>query len=303
MLPEGATERQRVERAGFGDDGPVDDYELIDVGDGARLERFGEHVADRPNAGALAPRRAPERWDEADLRFDRDGGWTSRDGSPVGPWTVRIAGLTLELRPTDAGQVGLFPEHLLTLDWLAARIGSRIGAGADQPDVLHLFAYTGLATLSMARDGAAVAHLDSSRPAVAWARENARLSDLTDRPIRWLVDDARDFVAREARRERRYDGIVLDPPSYGHGAKGSRRWEVGADLRPLLAMCARILADDGFLLVTAHSEEFGPDGLERAVRDACGPVAGTVETGELALTAAAGGRSVLGAYARWDRAR
>lgn len=276
-------------------------YELIDLGDGARLERFGEHVTDRPHAGSLAPRRAPERWTDADLRFDRDGGWTTRDGVDPRPWAIQLDGLTLELRPTDAGQVGLFPEHRLTLDWLIGRVAARASRQDDPPEILHLFAYTGLATLAMARAGAAVAHVDASRPTVAWARANAALSRLADRPIRWLVDDARDFVARELRRERRYNGIVLDPPSYGHGTKGARRWQIGDDLAPLLAMCARLLTDDGFLLLTAHSEDFGPDELGRGLRVAGRASASAVETGELALTADAGGRVVLGAYARWDR--
>ncbi|MGK2850513.1 MAG: class I SAM-dependent methyltransferase [Candidatus Limnocylindrales bacterium] len=276
-------------------------YELIDLGDGARLERFGEHVTDRPLGGSLAPRRAPERWADADLRFDRDAGWTTRDGVEPRPWPIHVAGLTLELRPTEAGQVGLFPEHRLTLDWLTGRVGARAAQQEDPPEILHLFAYTGLATLAMARAGAAVAHVDASRPTVAWARANAALSRLTDRPIRWLVDDAPDFVARELRRERRYDGIVLDPPTYGHGTKGARRWQIGEDLAPLLAMCARLLADDGFVLLSAHSEDFGPDELGRGLRVAGRPSSGTVETGELALTADSGGRAVLGAYARWDR--
>lgn len=276
-------------------------YELIDLGDGARLERFGEHVTDRPHAGALAPRRAPDRWPEADLRFDRTGGWTTRDGRDPRPWPIRIDDLTLELRATEAGQVGLFPEHRLTFDWLTARVAARVGRREDPPEILHLFAYTGLVTLAMARAGAAVAHVDASRPTVAWARANAALSRLHDRPIRWLVDDARDLVARELRRERRYDGIVLDPPSYGHGTKGARRWQIGEDLAPLLAMCARLLADDGFVLLSAHSEGLGPDELGRALRVAGRTDASAVATGELALTASAGGRAVLGAYARWDR--
>lgn len=278
-------------------------YELIDLGDGARLERFGEVLTDRPYAGSLVPRRAPERWPDADLRFDRASGWTTRDGRGPRPWPILVEGLTLELRPTEAGQVGLFPEHRLTLDWLTSQVAARVGRREGPPEILHLFAYTGLATLSMARAGAAVAHVDASRPTVAWARANAALSRLSDRPIRWLVDDARDFAARELRREHRYDGIVLDPPSYGHGSKGARRWQIGEDLAPLLALCVRLLADDGFLLLSAHSEDLGPDALGRAMRVAGRVSAGAsaVETGELALAAAAGGRAVLGAYARWER--
>lgn len=225
----------------------------------------------------------------------------TRDGSEPRAWPIQVGGLTLELRPTEAGQVGLFPEHRLALDWLTGRVAARAARQEDPPEVLHLFAYTGLATLAMARAGAAVAHVDASRPTVAWARANAALSRLTDRPIRWLVDDARDFVARELRRGRRYDGIVLDPPSYGHGNKGARRWQIADDLSPLLAMCARLLVDDGFLLLTAHSEELGPDALGRALRVATRVPAGAIDTGELALSADAGGRAVLGAYARWDR--
>lgn len=276
-------------------------YELIDLGDGARLERFGEHLTDRPHAGSLAPRRAPQRWPDADLRFDRNGGWTTRDGGDPRPWPIQVEGLTLELRPTEAGQVGLFPEHRLTLDWLTARIAARSGRHDGPPEVLHLFAYTGLATLTMARAGAAVAHVDASRPTVAWARANAALSRLNDRPIRWLVDDARDFVARELRRERRYDGIVLDPPSYGHGTRGARRWQIGEDLAPLLAMCTRLLGDDGFLLLTAHTEALGPEGLGQAVRESDGPGTGRIETGALTLQATAGGSIDLSAFARLDR--
>jgi len=187
-------------RFGFGDDAPVDDYELIDAGGGARLERFGEHVTDRPHGGAHADRRAPERWTEADLRFDRDAGWSgpglaeARDG-----WSATIGGVELELRPTEAGQVGCFPEHVAMLRWLRDRVElRRATAPGDAPAVrvLHLFAYTGLATLTMAAAGAAVAHVDAARPAVAWARRNAVLNGLGDAPIRWLVDDARAFAAR-----------------------------------------------------------------------------------------------------------
>lgn len=276
-------------------------YELIDLGDGARLERFGEHVTDRPHAGALAPRREPSRWADADLRFDRDAGWSTRDAAEARPWIIEIDGLSLELRPTEAGQVGLFPEHRLTLDWLTDRISARVTPDGGPPEVLHLFAYTGLATLAMASAGAAVAHVDASRPTVAWARANASLSRLADRPIRWLVDDARDLVARELRRGRGYDGIVLDPPSYGHGPSGTRRWQIGVDLHPLLAMCARLLADDGFLLLTAHSGEFAAAGLGLALEQAAGARRRDIESGELTLASSAGGHADLGAFARWDR--
>lgn len=270
-------------------------YRLLDVGDGARLERFGDRVTDRPHGGALAPRRAPERWADADLRFERERGWTPSD---AGPWPFSVDGLTLTLRPTEAGQVGLFPEHAEMLPWLRAQVTQR---GPARPSVLHLFAYTGLVTLALAREGAAVAHVDASRPSVTWARENAAASGLGDRPIRWLVDDAPTLVAREIRRGRRYDGIVLDPPTYGHGGRASRRWEVDADLPVLLDGCRRLLADDGFLLLTAHSEHLLPERLGNLLRDAWGPARQAVDTGSLDLSADSGAVLGLGAFARWDR--
>ena len=177
------------------------------------------HMAVRTASGAR-----PSDGSEADLRFDRDGGWSGP--GPPRPATAgrrTIGGLDLELRATEAGQVGCFPEHAAMLPWLRERVElRRATAPGDAPPVrvLHLFAYTGLATLAMAAAGAAVAHVDAARPAVAWARRNAAANGLDDAPIRWLVDDARAFVARERRRGNRYDGIVLDPPTYGHGASG-----------------------------------------------------------------------------------
>jgi 23S rRNA (cytosine1962-C5)-methyltransferase len=281
----------------------VDDYALLDAGDGGRLERFGTRVTDRPHPGATAPRRATDRWAGADLRFDRDHGWEATDGSLLEPWTVTVADLALGLRPTDAGQVGLFPEHVGALAWLTRQVATRAAAADAPPSVLHLFGYTGLATLAMALAGAAVAHVDSSRPSVTWARENAARNDLADRPIRWLVDDARAFVAREARRGRRYDGIVLDPPSYGHGEGGGRAWRIETDLDPLLDACRAIANEDAFVLLTAHTEAFTPDRLGAALDTAWAGTTGMTETGELAIDSEAGATLVLGAYARRDGRR
>jgi len=221
------------------------DYELLDAGDGRRLERFGERIVDRPAPAADEPPFARAAWRGADLRFAADGGWTG----PTTPWTVGVGGLTFELRPTDSGGVGFYPEHMANLDWLAAQVGAR--AKDRPPAVLNLFGHTGLATLAAAAAGAAVAHVDASRGAVAWARHNADLSGLADRPIRWLIDDASAFVAREARRRRRYDGIVLDPPSFGRA--GTRRWRLVDELPGLLAACRAIATDDAFVLLTAHT--------------------------------------------------
>lgn len=284
----------------------MDGYELIDTGGGARLERFGEHVTDRPHGGSYGERRALERWADADLRFDRDGGWSGRALARASEgWPATIGGMELGLRPTDAGQVGCFPEHAAMLPWLRDRVALRgATAPADAPlvQVLHLFAYTGLVTVALAAAGAAVAHVDAARPAVTWARRNAATNGLDDAPIRWLVDDARAFVARERRRGSRYDGIVLDPPTYGHGATG-RAWRLDTDLDPLLADCRAILSPDGFLLLTAHTEHLGEDQLAGRLGLALRRGAADIETGDLRLDAASGASLELGAFARWDGAR
>jgi 23S rRNA (cytosine1962-C5)-methyltransferase len=217
---------------------------------------------------------------------------------------VAAGPLTLELRATDAGQVGLFPEHAAMLPWLAERIAGRVPGGTaatadgdERPDVLHLFAATGLATLAMADAGAAVVHLDAAKPTVAWARRNAELSGLAGAPIRWIVDDAMGFVEREARRGRRYAGIVLDPPSYGHAA-GGRRWQLEDDLDDLLVACAAVLDSDGFMLLTAHTPNYGPDRLEVALAAATRRPKAVMETGDLGLTTADGRTLELGGFAR-----
>jgi 23S rRNA (cytosine1962-C5)-methyltransferase len=274
----------------------VDDYAFIDAGDGLRLERFGEHVVARPHPAATQARRGPGRWTEADLRFDRDPGWSgdglqaARDG-----WVVSVAGVALELRPTEAGHVGLFPEHASLLPWLRSRVAVRAEAGRAEPPptVLNLFAYTGLATMALASGGANVAHVDAARPSVAWARRNAAIGGLADRPIRWLVDDVRGFVAREVRRGRRYDGVVLDPPTYGHGAAG-KAWRLAADLPRLLDDVRRLLAPGGFILLTAHTEALDPDDLGSYLAE----IVDGVETGDLRLTAESGAVLDLGAFAR-----
>lgn len=281
----------------------ADGYALLDVGGGARLERFAAHVTDRPHPGALGGRGDTVAWAEADLRFDRERGWTGSADVAI-PWPIEMAGLTLELKATDAGQVGLFPEHAAMLPWLRERVaatgaeGHGAGGDADEPpSVLHLFAYTGLATLALAEAGAAVVHVDAARPTVGWARRNAALSGLEDRPIRWIVDDAMAFTAREVRRGRRHAGVVLDPPSYGHGP-GSGAWRIEENLPALLAAAARLVERDGFVLLTAHSPGFEGDRLANELGRALGRPPADIEAGPLWLETPDGRRLELGAFAR-----
>lgn len=278
---------------------PNPTYQLVDFGEGARLERFGDRLVDRPFPAALGARRTPEAWRSADLRFDRDGGWSGA-AAEAGAWPIELAGVALELRPTEAGQLGVFPEHAAMLPWLRARIAGRFRpseAAERRPTVLHLFAYTGLATLALAAAGAAVTHVDSARPTVAWARRNAERSGLAAAPIRWIVDDATAFTEREARRGRRYAGVVLDPPSYGHAAAG-RAWRIEDDLEALLVAATGVVDRDGFVLLTAHTPGFDPERLAATLARLFHRRPDAVHSGPLEVAADDGRRLELGAFAR-----
>ena len=265
-----------------------DDYELLDAGDGRRLERFGDRLVDRPAPGAGAPRTMPAAWPGADLRYDRHAGWTG----PSQAWRVHVGGLTFELRPTEAGQLGLFPEHRRFWPTFRDLLRDRPAA-----EVLNLFASTGAPTLALAREDARVTHVDAARSAVAWARRNAELSGLADRPVRWIVDDAATYVGRERRRHRRYHAILLDPPSYGHGA--GRTWRLEDDLGNLLAACRALLEPGGWLLVTVHTTGWDPGRVADAVESALtGINIAELTAGDLELAAPSGTTLWLGSFAR-----
>lgn len=270
---------------------PMTELQLLDCGDGRRLERFGPVLVDRPAPGAAMPAVLPEGdWHRAELAYGR-GAW-SRGGERE-PWTVRVAGLTLECRPAHGGQVGVFPEHAGTWAWLEHTtrvIGDRLGR---PPEILSLFGYTGGASLACARGGARVAHVDASRPAVAWARRNAELAGLSDRPVRWLVDDARAFVRRERRRGRHYDGVILDPPTYGHGTGA---WQIETDLSSLLDDLAALAGPKPELvMLSAHTPGFDAQRLASLVREHLGVDAAGEE---LELIARTGNVLRLGTWAR-----
>ena len=272
-------------------------YELLDAGDGRRLERFGDVVVDRPAPGADEPPRDIDGWTAADLRFDRYVGWSASRGDVPESWELTEGDLRFELRPTATGQVGLFPEQAPNRSWVRAVLDD-LSPRLAEPTVLNLFAYTGAATLAAVAAGASVTHVDASRPSVAWARRNADLSGLSDKPIRWIVDDAEAFVGRERRRERPYDGFILDPPSYGHGA-GGRTWRLSERLPDLLAACVTLTGPrPAFALLSAHSHGFGPERLADELAAALGRRLADVDAGELGLRARSGARLRLGAYAR-----
>ncbi|MEO8229483.1 MAG: class I SAM-dependent methyltransferase [Chloroflexota bacterium] len=280
-------------------------YELIDIGEERRLERFGRWSLDRPapTEGGFA-RRDPAAWADADARFelgdDGSGRWLTIAPDVETPWTALVGGLEFEIRLARSGQLGCFPEQASTWFWIAERIArSALGRTLE---VLDLFAHTGGSTLAAARAGARVVHVDSARPALAWARRNAGLNGLAVAPIRWIADDVTSFTRREARRGRRYDGIVLDPPSFGHGPSG-QPWQLARDLPGLLEACAAVLADDaGFVVLSAHTPGFDGDRLGSFLADALGGFpGGAIETDRLEIESRSGRQLGLGTVARWDR--
>ena len=280
-----------------------DQYELLDFGRGRKLERFGERMIDRPSPAADGVQPAePALWRNAAARYERttgdQGAWRgasapSQSALAEGGWTIGCGPFTLELRPTDFGQVGVFPEQAANWEWIA----QQVGRSATPLRVLNLFAYTGVATLAAAAAGAEVTHVDAARTTVAWARRNAQLSNLAERPIRWIVEDAQTFVRRELKRGRRYHAVILDPPSYGHGPKGEV-WKLADQLPELLADCANLTSGDRrFLLLTSHTPGFGPSVLSRLLAAALHDE--RIESGDLVLSTPAGRRLACGAMARF----
>ena len=234
----------------------MDSYTLLDFGAGRKLERFGEVVLDRVSPAAIGAARTASDWSSADLRLDDSGAVLS--GRAIGDdWYVDIAGIRFKLRVTPYGHVGVFPEQAANWRWLQSL---RHASSEQQPpkQALNLFAYTGGSTMALAQAGFHVVHVDAAAPSVRWARENAAKNSLDEHPIRWIVEDARKFATRELKRGRRYDLIVLDPPSFGHGP-GGFRWEIEHDLFPLLETCLGILNSGGHVLLTAHSVHPNPD--------------------------------------------
>jgi 23S rRNA (cytosine1962-C5)-methyltransferase len=233
-----------------------DEYELIDTGGRRKLERFGAVTLVRPEAQAdWRPALARKFWDAAQSEFvqsgrGKQGEWKfSKDR--LARWKMRRGNLAFWAEPTPAGHVGVFPDQAAHWDWMSGLIEAAVASGA--PRILSLFGYTGLATLACAAAGAEVTHVDASRKAIKWARENQTLSRLEDRPIRWLVDDAPTFVAREIRRGRKYDGLILDPPRFGRGPKGEL-WKVEEALPELLEQCRKILSSSPlFVLLNTYT--------------------------------------------------
>ena len=229
-----------------------DSYELIDFGNGRKLENFAGLTLDRPCPAAEGSKRTSvSSWESADLVFRNDpkSGWTSSEVQPG--WIFRWNDIAMELRTCPFGHVGLFPEQIANWRWMRSLAEAK-NRPVNSFKALNLFGYTGGSSLALAAAGWQVTHVDASRPTVLWARKNAQLSNLESAPIRWIVDDVRDFVSREAKREEKYDLVLMDPPAYGHGADG-KGWTLERDLEALIEICIRILRPMASILVTGHS--------------------------------------------------
>lgn len=275
----------------------LDDYALLDSGHGRKLERFGALTLDRPEEQAIwTPRLPKSEWERADAIFTGDvdeegaGRWKRRAGMEES-WLCRHGALTFSCRFTSFRHVGAFPEQEAHFSFLREQLSATQGT----PSLLNLFGYTGLTSLVAAEIGAEVTHVDASKKAIAWARDNQALSKLEDKPIRWIVDDAQKFAAREVRRGKRYDGILLDPPKFGRGPK-NEVWDLFQNLPDMLRLCRELLKPTGFLILTAYAIRASFLSLHRLSEEILGP---GVESGELALEEQGGGLIATSLFSRW----
>ncbi len=283
------------------------DFEVLDTTGGEKLERWGNVILARPDPQIIWQTGKGSEWRRVNARYQRSrsggGSWEFKN-MPRDSWTIRYRELTFKIQPTGFKHTGLFPEQAVNWDFMAEKIRT-----ARQKDpgreirVLNLFAYTGGATVACAAAGASVCHVDASKGMVAWARENAELSGLSDRPIRWIVDDCLKFIRREIRRGNRYDGIIMDPPSYGRGP-GGEVWQLEEQVYILVTEAAQLLREDGlFFLLNSYTTGLSASVMEYilgvAIRDRIG---GQVSSDEIGLPVSSTGYVLpCGSTAIWQR--
>jgi 23S rRNA (cytosine1962-C5)-methyltransferase len=277
---------------------PQKDYELLDSGGEGKLERYGDVLLDRPDPQALWPKRlGAEEWAKAQGRYSREGREGKWEGKNLPKeWPISFGGLTFVVRPTSFKHTGLFPEQLPNWEWASGLIQE-----AGRPiSVLNLFGYTGGASLSAAQAGANVVHVDASKVAIAWARENAEASGLSDKPIRWIPEDAKAFVEREQKRGNKYDLILMDPPAFGHGPDGEL-WKIEEDLVPFIESCAKLLSDKPLgMLINGYAAGYSPLAFAYNLEPIIKTYGGSVEYGDLSIQEKGSGRSLpCGIFARW----
>ena len=283
------------------------DYEVIDCSEGEKLERWGRYILLRPDPQVIwqTPKKHPD-WKHINAHYHRSskggGNWEFLDLPEQ--WTISYGNLKFNLKPFAFKHTGLFPEQAANWDWFGDLIRKEKQALPDRPiKVLNLFAYTGGATVAAAAAGAEVCHVDASKGMVTWAKENAVSSGLGDAPIRWLVDDCVKFVEREIRRGNHYDGIIMDPPSYGRGPKGEI-WKLEEKIHPFIKLTANLLSDKPlFFLVNSYTTGLSPAVLQYMISTEIGSrFGGTVVAEDIGLPVTASGLVLpCGASGRWSR--
>lgn len=280
-----------------------EDFQLLDSGRGYRLEQWGKYRLMRPDPQIIWERHLPEwEWEKADARFEtrgEQGQWKAKIALP-GFWPVRHKlpdGMetSFAARLTAFKHTGLFAEQAANWEWMA-----RATKGKKGRKILNLFGYTGAATVLLTKLGHHVTHVDASKPAIGWAKENQKLNKLPEDSIRWILDDAHGFVMRELKRGQTYDGILLDPPAFGHSPRG-RTWKFNDDVPALLEDCVSLLTSDAdFLLLNGYATNSSAIALHNLMEDALHGRKGTLEHGELCLKQQDGRLLSTGIFARWS---
>ena len=278
------------------------DYELIDSGNGRRLERFGKYILNRPDPEILWQKILPEsEWQKADAEFIRTekdkGKWVTKGSFPES-WIIEHNDLKLILKLTPFKHTGLFPEQEFEWDI----ISKLVSESKTQPNILNLFGYTGVASLSALSAGAKITHVDASRPAITWFKDNQEASGLIEKPARVIIDDAIKFTTREIKRGNKYDGIMMDPPVYGHGPNGEK-WSFNKDFPVLLDNVSKLLTDNPlFVIVNAYAISSSSTSLANIMQDKLKEFDGTITNGELNLKEKSGGRTLsTGIWTMWEK--
>ena len=274
------------------------DYEILDAGNGNKLERWGQVRLLRPDPQAVWPMQEPRSVDARYIRSASGGGHWEYTKTLPESWAIQYRDLTFQVRPTGFKHTGLFPEQAVNWDWMRSLVKK-----APKPfRALSLFAYTGGATCALAAAGAEVVHVDAAKGMVAWAKENLALCGLGDKPVRFIVDDVMKFVLREQRRGRQYEGILMDPPSYGRGP-GGEMWKIEENLYPLVAECCKLLSPEArFFLINSYTTGLAPTVLSNVLQAALPGRGGRIEAGEVGLPISRGTLVLpCGASGRWYR--
>jgi 23S rRNA (cytosine1962-C5)-methyltransferase len=288
----------------------VADYALIDSGESDKLERFGVFTLSRPDPQALWAKSAPDVWLKAQGVFVREtikgekavvGSWKMKQGVPE-RWQISLGGLKFWIKPSSFKHVGIFPEQVGNWDWIRDVIKSRIEKqNTEKVSVLNLFGYTGGSTLAAASAGAEVCHVDGSKTAITWAKDNAEISGLGGKPIRWILDDALTFVKREIKRGKKYDGIIMDPPAFGRGPDGEV-WKIEENLLQLVDLSKQILTERPlFFLINGYASGYSALAYKNVMKDFTRNWGGETEVGELAIEEEKTGRLLpAGIFGRWS---